>query len=252
VTKFDRILFTISGFAATVFVVGFGFATAMYPGGNHFDRAEPGYDFADNYLCDTFRARAYDGRANEIGAEFGQIGMLGLVVAASAMLLAAPSTFRDTRPRLARTTQFVATLAFFGMLLVPLTPAHEYGTLHFAAVGVAAIPSLLASYLAAMGVVRVASDDEMHGRLVRMMSLVTLAACTLHFGQYLAQIAGVLGESPWVPRTQKVVVSIVLGWIGAMIVWARHRDQDRDRISGERLSMPSEPEPDDAATASER
>lgn len=232
-SRFDRFLFVLAGFSALVFVVGFGFASLMYPGGNLFDRTEPGYDLADNYLCDTFRARAYDGSPNVVGAEFGQIGMLGLVVAAAAILFAAPATFREEMPRLSRAGRIVASIAFFGMLLVPLTPAHEYGTLHFAAVGVASIPSLGASYLAAIGVLRVANDSEAYGRLVRALSVLTLALCTLHFGQYLSQVAGLMGANPWVPRAQKLVVATVLVWIGVVIVWARARADER--ISGEQL-----------------
>lgn len=221
--RLDRLLLLVSAVGLVVFVAGYAIAVPMYPGGNEFDRARPGYDLADNYLCDAFRARAYDGQPNEVGSLFGQIGMLGLVIAAAAVLFAAPGTFHDVAPRLALVTRGTASLAFAGMLLVPLTPAHEYGLLHFAAVGLAAIPSLAASYLAAIGVRSATRDGTGLAGPLRVSTSIALAACTLHFGQYLAQVARVLGESVWVPRAQKLVVVIVVAWIALLVAWARAR-----------------------------
>lgn len=225
VPKLDRLLLRLAPVGVAVFLVGYAIAVPMYPGGSPFDRSHPGYDLADNYLCDAFRARAYDGRPNELGAAAGQIGMLGLVVAAAAALFAAPGTFRDAAPRLALLTRAIAALAFVGMMLVPLTPAHEYGMLHFASVGLASIPSLSAAYAGAFGVLQVARDGDRYGRPFRILTLATVVACTIHFGQYLAQVTGLVGENVWVPRVQKVVVLIVVVWIGSLSAWALRRQQ---------------------------
>lgn len=226
-------MLVVAQIAAAVFIFGYGTSVALYPGGNLFDRAEPGYDLADNYVCDSFRARAYDGRPNETGAAIGQLAMIGLVIATASLLFAAPATFSRQHPTLARIGRVLAVISFAGMMLVPLTPAHEYGHLHFVAIGVAAIPSLVAAFLAGFGVLAVADPTDRWGRTVRALCVLTLIACTLHFGQYLAQVAGLLGESRSVPRAQKVVLAIVLAWNLVMIAWARARDGER--TSGERL-----------------
>ncbi len=216
----DRLSLRVALAGLVVFVVGYAIAIAMYPGGTPFDRARPGYDLADNYLCDAFRGRAYDGRPNPVGAAFGQVGMLGLVLAASTALFGTPGTFRDHAPRLARVARVAAVVAFAGMLLVPLTPAHEYGRLHFVAIGLAAVPGMAAAYLTAFGALRVPRGDGPLTRALRATTIVALAACTLHFGQYAAQVAHVLGESVWVPRAQKLVVAIVVVWIALLVRWA--------------------------------
>lgn len=225
----DRLLFRLAPVGLAVFVVGYAIALRAYPGGSAFDRTHLGYDLADNYLCDAFRARAYDGRANPLGAVAGQVGMIGLVVAASSVLVAAPGIFRERAPRLSVATRVVASLAFVGMMLVPLTPAHEYGMIHFAAVGLASIPSLLAAFGGAIGLIGTVRPGSRADRRLRILTIATLAICTLHFGQYLAQVLGVLGESVTVPRAQKVVVLVVCVWIAYLCGWAEHRSRRASR-----------------------
>lgn len=239
VTRLDRWSLFVARSAAIVFVLGYGASVALYPGGNLFDRTEPGYDLADNYVCDSFRARAYDGRPNELGAAIGQLAMFGLVLATASLLFAAPATYTREHPTLARVGRWLAAVSFAGMLLVPLTPAHEYGHLHFIAIGVAAIPSLVAAFLAGYGVLAVADETDRWGKTVRALCVLTLIACSLHFGQYLAQVAGVLGESRSVPRAQKLVVAIVITWNLVMVAWAQARDGER--TSGERLARADDP-----------
>jgi hypothetical protein len=230
VSSLDRILHRIAQFGVVVFVICYSIAIPMYPGGSPFDRSHPGYDLADNYLCDAFRARAYDGRLNMLGARIGQVGMFGLVLAASAALLAVPGSFRRELPRLSRFARFVAVVAFAGMLLVPLTPAHQYGVLHFAAVGIGAVPSLMATYVGAYGLSRVVLDEQRFGRILRIATLTTLVACTLHFAQYAAQAAHWVGEGPWTPRLQKLVVAMVVTWILVLTFWALAAPRDMTSV----------------------
>jgi hypothetical protein len=206
-------------FACVCFVVLYGIAVWLYPGGSPFDHAHRGYDLADNYVCDTFRARAYDGTENPIGAPVGQAGMLALVFAAATSLFAAPALFSVTRPRLAMATRATAALAFLGMLAVPLTPAHEYGNLHFISVGVASVPSLLAAYGVGFGMWGAAGSDTRHDQAMRAMTALALVASTIHFGQYLSQALFHAGENPWIPRSQKIVLAIDLAWIAALSSW---------------------------------
>lgn len=225
--RIDAILVGLARGGVFVFVLCFAIAIWTYPGGNAFDRSHPGYAVGDNYLCDAFRARAYDGRSNPIGAPIGQVGMIGLVVAAGTALLLAPRSFSESCPRLARFAWCVAAIAFAAMMAVPLTPAHEYGVLHFAAVGFAAVPSLLATCAGGYGLLRVVDDEGRWGRALRLATKVALVACTLHFGQYALQASGVVAENPWLPRVQKLVVTTVVVWIGLLTLFVEETHRRR-------------------------
>lgn len=216
--------------AAIAFVVLFAASASYYPGGSAFDRNSLGYDLADNYVCDTFRARAYDGRTNAVGAALGQVGMVALVIASAGSLFAAASLYRKQLPRLAKASRGVAALSFIGMLAVPLTPAHEYGHLHFISVGVAAVPALVAAFLVAAGVLQVSRGDSLQARTLRVLTITALVVSTLHFGQYLNQAILHAGESPWIPRSQKLVLGIDLAFIVAL-TFARPPSPTADRAA---------------------
>jgi hypothetical protein len=113
-------------------------AASLYPGGSWVDRAQPGYGFWNNFICDLGRDLAIN-RSPNPGAAWGRAGQWTLVLGAGVFWLCVPALFAG--PRHARAVRGCGSLSTLGLILVPLT----YDVPHALALLLGGIPGLAAA-----------------------------------------------------------------------------------------------------------
>ncbi|HEU5072624.1 MAG TPA: hypothetical protein VFU02_00590, partial [Polyangiaceae bacterium] len=119
-----------------------GFASCMaismlaYPGGNLWDRSQPGHDFWRNFWCDLLRQPAYNGALNPWAPHFAQLAMFWLALGIAAYFVLAPRLF-PRAPWLGRVVTGAGLCGAAGLAVVACTSNGTSPALHGSAVLVA-------------------------------------------------------------------------------------------------------------------
>lgn len=190
------------------FVVCMTIAIVLYPGGNLWDRAQPGYDFWRNFWCDLERQPAYNGDPNQLAPRFAQLAMVWLAFGIGAYFVLAPRLFSGAR-WLGRAVTAAGLCGALGLVLVAGLSSQSFPTLHGVAV-LAAGPTGLAAVLGT--VVGLARSPARQPLLVALGTLM-LAVALFTLTQYTRQFLFAAPSSEWLPRSQKVATLLALGWM---------------------------------------
>jgi hypothetical protein len=184
--------------AVALFVVLYGVAAALYPGGTRAEPARKGFSFARNYWCDlldivTYRGSANPARPVALGA------MVVLSIGLSALWLRAPSLFVHA-PRRAALVRCAGVASAVTAPFVA-TVRHDLAVRTSVFLGFAAFATTI-------GTLEARAGDPL-----RWLTWLALAAASLN---YLVWESGV--GLPALPIIQKFAFAAFLGWV---IVLAR-------------------------------
>lgn len=190
------------------FVVCMAVAMAMYPGGNLWDRAQPGYDFWRNFWCDLLRQPAYNGDPNPIAPRFAQLAMAWLALGIAAYFVLAPRLFRCRR-RLGQAVTAAGLCGAVGLVVVAAISSGSFPRLHGVAVITAGPTGLGAVLGTIVGLAR--SPERSRSAVVLGVAMLVVASFTLT--QFIREFACSVPSSEWLPRSQKVATVLALGWM---------------------------------------
>lgn len=190
------------------FVVCMTIAIALYPGGNLWDHAQPGYDFWRNFWCDLERQPAYNGDPNQLSPRFAQLAMVCLALGIGAYFVLAPRLFSSAR-LLARAVTVAGLCGALGLVLVAGISSRSFPTVHGVAVLVAGPTGLAAVLGTVIGLARTPARSPLLVALGAAMLAVALFTLT----QYTREFLFSAPSSEWLPRSQKVATLLALGWM---------------------------------------
>lgn len=193
------------------FLVCMAIAMAMYPGGNLWDHARPGYDFWRNFWCDLLRQPAYNGAANLRAPRFAQLAMVSLAFGIAAYFVLVPRLFGHGR-RLGQLVTVAGLGGAAGLVAVAAISSRSSATLHGVAV-LAGGPMGLAAVLGSIiGLARSPSKSPLTVWLGAAMLAVALFTLTQYAREFLLSVP----SSEWLPRSQKVATVLALAWMWAV------------------------------------
>lgn len=190
------------------FLVCMAIAIVMYPGGNLWDRSQPGYDFWRNFWCDLQRQPAYNGAPNQLAPRFAQLAMICLALGIAAYFVLAPRLFGRGR-RLGWLVTASGLCGAAGLVLVAGISSRSFPTLHGVAV-LAAGPTGLGAVL---GTVVGLARSPGRSRLTVLLGAAMLAVASFTLTQYVREFVFKVPSSEWLPRSQKVATLLALGWM---------------------------------------
>jgi hypothetical protein len=192
-------------------------AMALYPGGTWWDSHTRGARFWENYLCDLEWSVALDGLPNPVGSRLALAATLVLVLGLLPFWWTVPRVAGETR-LLGRLVRVLGALNVAGTIAVALMPSERFGSLHGAAVVVAALPGLGAAVLAVALLLR----GEPPPRVAGALGAAMLAASVADFVLYVRTlIAGGPGPRA-LPAVQKVALLLLLAWMLAVAARSRY------------------------------
>jgi hypothetical protein len=186
-------------------------AMVLYHGGTGWDAGAPGYSFWDNYLCDLLRREAIDGAPNAVGATLAAAAMISLLAGLVPFWLELPRLL-GARSRIAPLARALGLLSVAGVVGVVLLPSDRFGAIHGLAVVVAAVPGLLASFLAVLGLAR----HEEAPRVAAAVGAAWLGFAAVDFVFYARHLAAGNEGSPLLPAAQKVALVCLMAWMLAV------------------------------------
>ncbi|HEY6728463.1 MAG TPA: hypothetical protein VI197_30845 [Polyangiaceae bacterium] len=190
------------------FLLCMAIAIEMYPGGNLWDRAQPGYDFWRNFWCDLQRQPAYNGAANRIAPRFAQLAMLCLALGIAAYFALAPRLFGRGR-RLGQLVTAAGWCGAAGLVAVAAISSRGFPTLH----GVAVLAAGPMGLIAVLGTVVGLARSPAQGRLTVLLGAAMLAVSLFTLTQYVREFVFSAPSSEWLPRSQKLATVLALGWM---------------------------------------
>ncbi|MBS3820281.1 MAG: hypothetical protein GVY16_07710 [Planctomycetes bacterium] len=202
------------------FILAAAASAALYPGGHPWNTDADGYSVSRNTLSDLGKDRGNNGEPATAAADVFNVSTALLTPGFAAMWLVLPRLM-PTRPRTGRAVRMAGLISSTSIIAIALTPADRVPTLHTLAIGIGAVPGLLAlaTACAAMFV-----DPRASSRLA-VATLAVLAVGMVHFGQYVRHFW--LG-GPWTPAcpaVQKLAAISALAWMLAVaaLAWPRKR-----------------------------
>jgi hypothetical protein len=193
-------------------------AMGAYPGGTAWDRTAPGNDFWLNFLCDLERTVALNGEPNATGSRLTQAAMLVLTLGLVTLWWYLPRFF-PTRARLGHAVRAFGSVAVVGALGVGLMPADRFGGVHGTAILLAGFPGLAAALLAVLGLVR----ERRAPRVLAALGAVAVLVSAVDFGLYVRQNFVPDPGPVALAILERVSIIVVLAWICAVALSARHR-----------------------------
>lgn len=186
---------------------------AIYPGGTWWDAAARGHRFWQNFLCDLEWRVALDGTPNPVGSVLAQAAMLILVAGFVPFWWEAPA--RGLAPAGTRAVKVLGASGVAGMIAVALMPSDRFGILHGAAVLSAAVPSVAATALAAVGEWRAGR------RVAAGIGAALLGVTAIDLALY-AHTMGSGSPGPLaLPALQKIALALLLTWMTVVAVRPR-------------------------------
>lgn len=198
-------------FAVTVFILLSAIAIALYPGGDDWNPRTVGYEFWLNTLSDLGKGITKSGQVHH-GAMLFDAALAILATAFVPLWLAVPRML-SSRP-LRRVVTILGLLSVIGMVGVAMTPGDRYPTGHTIAIGMGAVPGLLAFVLLCVGVTAGAKRAAvLPARLYAIWCWLTLAIAMVHFGQHVTTFWLGWTWQPWFPATQKIATIVTLVWL---------------------------------------
>ena len=192
----NRWTFWLPLVGVTVFLVAYGYAASVYPGGTRQDAHTVGYHHLANYWCDLLDAVAYDGRPNP-GRPVALAATVMLPLALAPLWFSLPALFGavDRRSRaLAAVVRGAGVVALCAAALV-------FTSWHDRAINIGAAAGSVAGIAALAGLVR--------GRQWMLASggVLAAAAATLNYALWST------GLAPDVtPIAQKGAYVVILAW----------------------------------------
>ena len=193
-------------------VLGFAVCMAIsmqeYPGGNLWDRSQPGYDFWRNFWCDLLRHPAYNGDPNPEAPLLAQVAMVWLALGIGAYFVLAPRLFPRAR-RLGFAVTAAGVCGAVGLVVVALVSSGTAPRLHGFAVLVAGPMGLSAVLGTLVGLACAPQRD----RLLLGLGVGMLAVSSFTLAQYVREFACSVPSSEWLPRSQKVATVLALAWM---------------------------------------
>jgi len=190
------------------FVVCMTIAIVLYPGGNLWDRAQPGYDFWRNFWCDLERQPAYNGDPNQLAPRFAQLAMICLALGIGAYFVLAPRLFPGAR-LLGRAVTGAGLCGALGLVLVAGISSRSFPTLH----GVAVLTAGPTGLAAVLGTVVGLARSQTKSPLLVGLGAAMLAVALFTLTQYTREFLCSAPSSEWLPRSQKVASLLALGWM---------------------------------------
>jgi hypothetical protein len=156
VTRFRRALPYAPAAGVVLFIVFYGIAALLYPGGSYDDRHAPGFSLVHNYFCDLLHPVALNGVPNP-GRGIGLVAMALIVPTLAFFWHSVVALFPNQRA-LRLTTRIAGSISAAATLLL-LTPFHDsaveiggaFGLIAFFAV-LAALPRAKHAFLFLGGV----------------------------------------------------------------------------------------------------
>ena len=192
-----------------VFVSLTATAAALYPGGTWCDKSSPGFDLAQNFLCDLLHERALNGTANP-GATLARTGMLSLAVALVPFWLGVAELVR-ARPVLASATRAFGVISALGTALVSLNPSDRFAALHQTAVLGTTVSALAAALSGCVGLYLAPG-----GRGLATLGGLSLVLAGIDGFLYLRQVFSPVACATLLPVVQKLAGLLVLAWMLAV------------------------------------
>ena len=185
-----------------LFMMLYGWATVLYPGGSNADHTAVGFNWLTNYWCDLTGDTAKNGQPNPAGP----VATIAMVVLCASLAL-----FWLTLPRLfSQPRQWRVLIQYPGVTAMVIAPfiasAHHVAVINLT--GVLALPPLL---LTLLGLYR--------GGYFRL--LMAGGICLLLMGLNNVIYHG-NWHFDWLPIVQKITFAAVLVWVGA-ISWQVYR-----------------------------
>jgi hypothetical protein len=186
-------------------------AMALYPGGTWWDPHTQGARFWQNFLCDLEWSVALDGVPNPVGSHLAQAAMVVLVLGLLPFWWAVPRVAGE-RGLLGAAVRVLGAASVAGCLAVAFMPSERFGSLHGAAVVVAALPGLTAAVLAVAILLR----GEPPPRVAGPLGLAMLAAAVGDFALYVHTLLTGGPGPPVLPAAQKIALLLLLAWMLAV------------------------------------
>ena len=182
----------------------------VYPGGTQWNRAAPGNDFWENYLCDLARTVALNGHPNPIGSLLAQLALGGLSLGLY-LFFGLLSRMAPSRPRLGRAIRALGFLATTGAVLVAALPADRHAEVHGIAILLGGASGLLAAVLGILGI----AWERRPPRLVARVGLLALVVALLAFIPFVRQYF-VDGPGPVAAAVlERLALLCLLAWMAA-------------------------------------
>lgn len=202
------------------FVVTYGVAMALYPGGTWFDARTQGHSFWANFLCDLMQTRALNKQPAPLSSTLARLGTYGMILGLAAFytLLA---RLESSLTKAGRVSIGAGLSAVLIVCTVPFVPSNLARNAHVTAVIAAFFPGMIATMAGLIICMRVAGVSW----LIRIAALTTLiaGACNGFFYIYVyAQHYGFVPvvRSPWLrhslPIFQRIATLALLVWIAAI------------------------------------
>lgn len=199
---------------------------SLYHGGTWIDPRAPGHDFWLNFFCDLLHDHALDGTPNAAGARLATAAMLVLVAGMVPFWISTASLV-SARPTLAWTVRIAGVTSVVGLVAVPLTPSDRFGALHGVAVLVAAVPGLVASACATIGLLANRGGARGGTRGLGLLALAAFVCGAIDAALYAQHMAsGGAVTPPALPALQKIAATLFLAWMlgVARAKWTVSRD----------------------------
>ncbi len=205
--------------AVAGFLAGSAVAIGLYPGGQPWNRSARGYSFWHNTLSDLGKFVGEGRLADPVGSRVFDASLLVLTAGIGVLWVFLPVVLGGVR--LARAARVLGLLSLVGGAGIALTPGDRYPTGHVIAIGLAAVPALLALTLTCICVLaplaRTAPATTARHRLAprayAAATVLLLALVLIHFGQYVACFWLGLAWTPAAPTMQKLAMMWALVWI---------------------------------------
>jgi hypothetical protein len=216
----DQSRVAVSAAGTVCFVVCYGIAIALYPGGTWWDRGAVGHSFTHNFLCDLMQSQALNGEPAPVGSFLARIGMAVMLVGLVAFYaqIARLETPISRAGRVAERAGLVACGLGFA---VPIITSDLSRSGHLVAVVSAFLPSFVATIAAAIVCLRAPSVSLS----MRAAAVVTLASGALDgFGYLFVYTSPALGLVPesvqtriWIgealPLLQRIATLGLIVWV---------------------------------------
>lgn len=206
-----RILWAVVFLSAVLFAALSAAAMWAFPGGTEFDPSASRYRFWTNTFSDLGRMRTRGGVSNARSAALYHTALAGL----GAGLLAAwwaLATLIPSQKRLGRAVRVCGIFSVLGTFGVALTPADVTPLGHALAIGLAAVPALVAMVALVVGTWREVGCP----RWLAAWATAVLLLAAIHFGQY-AHYYWLGGQwTPAAPAVQKLLALTGLGFLMAV------------------------------------
>jgi hypothetical protein len=206
------------------FVVCYGVAIALYPGGTWWNESAEGHSFWRNFLCDLMQSEALNHEPAPVGSLLARLGMAAMLLGMAAFYGQVSRLESSPETRAGRVARAAGILASLLGLAIPIVTSNLWRLGHLIVVVAAFVPSFVATVAASVICMRARGVSW----LVRAAALVTLVTGGLdgflYLFVYTSPHLGLVPESEEVrmlialslPALMRVATISLLIWVVAI------------------------------------